>query len=32
MSPKDGKLGGTFLHCTLPDGKEMVMFNVPTPK
>ena len=26
---KEGKLGGTFLHCTLPDGKEMVMFDVP---
>ena len=25
---KEGKLGGTFLHCTLPDGKEMVMFDV----
>jgi hypothetical protein len=26
---KVGKLGGVFLHCTLPDGKEMVMFDVP---
>ena len=26
---KDGQKGGTFLHCTLPDGKEMVMFDVP---
>jgi hypothetical protein len=24
---KDGQKGGTFLHCTLPDGKEMVMFD-----
>jgi hypothetical protein len=24
---KDGKKGGTFLHATLPDGKEMVMFD-----
>jgi hypothetical protein len=24
---KEGKMGGTFLHCTLPDGKEMVMFD-----
>jgi hypothetical protein len=26
---KDGMKGGTFLHCTLPDGKEMVMFDSP---
>src|ERR1700684_2913235 len=26
---KEGKMGGTFLHATLPDGKEMVMFDVP---
>jgi len=26
---KDGLKGGTFLHCTLPDGKEMVMFDTP---
>ena len=25
---KEGKMGGTFLHATLPDGKEMVMFDV----
>ena len=25
---KEGKLGGTFLRCTLPDGKQMVMFDV----
>jgi hypothetical protein len=25
---KDGLKGGTFLRCTLPDGKEMVMFNI----
>ena len=24
---KDGQKGGTFLRCTLADGKEMVMFN-----
>jgi hypothetical protein len=24
---KEGKRGGTFLHATLPDGKEMVMFD-----
>jgi hypothetical protein len=24
---KSGERGGTFLRCTLPDGKEMVMFN-----
>jgi hypothetical protein len=24
---KDGQKGGTFLRCTLPDGKVMVMFN-----
>ena len=24
---KDGQKGGTFLRCTLPDGKEMVMFG-----
>jgi hypothetical protein len=29
---KEGKLGGTFLHATLPDGKEMVMFDVRPPK
>lgn len=29
---KGGKLGGTFLHCILPDGKEMVMFDVPPSK
>ena len=29
---KEGKLGGTFLHATLADGKEMVMFDVPKPK
>ena len=28
---KEGKMGGTFLHATLPDGKEMVMFDVPRP-
>jgi len=29
---KDGQHGGTFLRCTLPDGKEMVMFeNPPRP-
>jgi Family of unknown function (DUF6152) len=28
---KEGKLGGTFLHATLPDGKEMVMFDVRPP-
>ncbi len=26
---KDGQKGGTFLHCTLADGKEMVMFDTP---
>jgi Family of unknown function (DUF6152) len=26
---KDGQKGGTFLRCTLPDGKEMVMFENP---
>jgi Family of unknown function (DUF6152) len=26
---KDGLKGGTFLRCTLPDGKEMVMFDLP---
>jgi hypothetical protein len=25
---KDGQRGGTFLRCTLPNGKEMVMFNI----
>ena len=25
---KSGEKGGTFLRCTLPDGKEMVMFNI----
>jgi hypothetical protein len=25
---KDGLKGGTFLRCTLADGKEMVMFNI----
>ena len=25
---KNGEKGGTFLRCTLPDGKEMVMFNI----
>ncbi len=25
---KDGSKGGTFLRCKLPDGTEMVMFNV----
>jgi hypothetical protein len=29
---KEGKMGGTFLHATLPDGKEMVMFDVRPPK
>ena len=32
---KNGQNGGTFLHCTLPDGKEMVMFDAhprPTAK
>ena len=24
---KNGEKGGTFLRCTLPDGKEMVMFG-----
>jgi hypothetical protein len=24
---KDGQKGGTFLHATLPDGREMVMFD-----
>jgi hypothetical protein len=24
---KEGKKGGTFLRCTLPDGEVMVMFN-----
>jgi hypothetical protein len=24
---KDGLKGGTFLHATLPDGREMVMFD-----
>jgi hypothetical protein len=28
---KEGKMGGTFLHATLPDGKEMVMFDVRPP-
>ena len=26
---KDGQKGGTFLRCTLADGKEMVMFGNP---
>lgn len=26
---KDGQRGGTFLRCTLADGKEMVMFENP---
>jgi len=26
---KDGQRGGTFLRCTLADGKEMVMFGNP---
>jgi Family of unknown function (DUF6152) len=26
---KDGMKGGTFLRCTLADGKEMVMFDTP---
>jgi hypothetical protein len=26
---KDGQKGGTFLRCTLADGKQMVMFNNP---
>jgi len=26
---KNGQNGGTFLHCTLPDGHEMVMFDSP---
>ena len=25
---KSGEKGGTFLRCTLADGKEMVMFNI----
>jgi hypothetical protein len=32
---KDGMKGGTFLHATLPDGREMVMFDTqprPQPK
>jgi len=29
---KDGQKGGTFLHATLPDGREMVMFDVRPPK
>jgi hypothetical protein len=29
---KDGRQGGTFLRCTLPDGKEMVMFDLPRPQ
>ena len=29
---KEGKMGGVFLHATLPDGKEMVMFDVRPPK
>jgi len=29
---KGGKLGGTFLHVMLPDGKEMVMFDAPPSK
>jgi hypothetical protein len=30
---KDGQKGGTFLHCTLADGKEMVMFDTqPRPQ
>jgi Family of unknown function (DUF6152) len=29
---KEGKSGGVFLHATLPDGKEMVMFDVRPPK
>src|ERR1700733_1209781 len=28
---KDGQKGGTFLHATLSDGKEMVMFDVRPP-
>jgi hypothetical protein len=24
---KTGQKGGTFLHATLPDGREMVMFE-----
>jgi hypothetical protein len=26
---KDGQRGGTFLHATLADGREMVMFAAP---
>ena len=26
---KDGQKGGTFLRCTLADGKQMVMFGTP---
>jgi hypothetical protein len=29
---KEGQRGGTFLHATLPDGREMVMFDVRPPK
>jgi hypothetical protein len=29
---KDGQKGGTFLRATLPDGKEMVMFDLPRPQ
>jgi hypothetical protein len=29
---KDGQKGGTFMRCTLPDGKEMVMFDTPRPQ
>jgi hypothetical protein len=29
---KDGQKGGTFLHATLPDGREMVMFDLHEPK
>jgi hypothetical protein len=28
---KNGDPGGTFLHATLQDGKEMVMFGGPAP-
>ncbi len=29
---RDGEKGGTFLSVTLPDGKVMRMFGVPTPQ
>lgn len=28
---KEGKFGGTFLHCTLPDGKVMTMLEPRQP-